>query len=184
MYAFEKYGSPMDPRQSILKRRVYWSMEDLERHVIKYSTELEGGPIGVFKFEGHLPRLSEVELVFRALNVFSREANQNRDNSLRLIRLLEHDWFMEVCAAAGAAGGVAKVIDLILELYDRRTGYDRREREMQSSEQGEDELLSSRCLMDDDTESAGRVISVRLDYMEVYTPPLQVFRIDPRDLYQ
>ena len=117
--------------QSTLYRKVYRSEALLLRHLQRYAIE-DYDCIAVFKFSDHLPTLDDVWKNLRALELVQQEASEIEGANqpplpFRLVRVLEQDWFLEICAALGGIGGLAAALQLIYTIiHDRQVTRTRR----------------------------------------------------------
>lgn len=107
--------------ENILFNKVYHSEKTLANHINRYLID-EFDSIAVFKFSEHLPDLLTVSQNLEVLNNLQEFSISLQDGDIknivpfRVIRILESDWIVEVCAVLGGLGGLATVIQLIRDI--------------------------------------------------------------------
>ena len=115
----------VDLQKSILYKKVYHSIPILENHIKKYLNE-KYDVISIFKFSEHLPDITTVWLNLQILQLFQEESVKLEKKDIgniipfKIIRILEKDWFFEICAALGGLGGLAAVLQFIYTIIKDR----------------------------------------------------------------
>lgn len=96
----------IEASRSVLGRLIYRRPGSLARHIERTLV----GPydsIVLYKFKDHLPTIDDVSgnLEFFSQSLEWMASNIPNYPAPRVVRVLQRDWFMEVCAALGALGG-------------------------------------------------------------------------------
>ncbi len=179
--------------QSLLYRRVYRNGASIKRHIKKIMHD-QYDTIFVFKFKDHYSYLEEVRYIIQFINslfkVLAERKYVKEYPHPTIIRVLYGDWFMEICAALGALGGVSSFLMLIKELRENRgiVKKDRREeiREYPVQKGGKIQLKrKSHVYVEDVIEENLEGISIEamlnywdeeLEYIEIWTKEGEIIR--------
>ncbi|MCX7732047.1 MAG: hypothetical protein N2248_02655 [candidate division WOR-3 bacterium] len=109
--------------QSVLFRRVYRKRAALKRHIASLMGDGYDSML-VFKFTSHYSSINNVGYNIEFINSLLKElAKREGIEEYRppvLIRFLYGDWFIEICTALGALGGISAFLTLLIELKKYR----------------------------------------------------------------
>ena len=112
----------IEATQSVLGRLIYRRPGALARHIQRTLVEPYDS-IVLYKFRDHLPAIDDVSgnLEFFSQSLEWMAGDIPNYPTPRVVRVLQRDWFMEVCAALGALGGVAAIAGFLYQIRrDRR----------------------------------------------------------------
>lgn len=102
--------------ESVLYKLVYNSKIKISNHLRKY-LKTDNDVLFVAKFRDHLPDLVEVSSNLEFLSLLQNEVSQKQEvDPIRVIRILEQDWFFEVCTFFSGVGGLAAILQLIYQI--------------------------------------------------------------------
>jgi hypothetical protein len=120
MPPFEPEEIPL--KQSVLARYVYRREDALKRHLQKVLSA-SFDTIALFKFDGHEVDLDDAAANLEVLSsIFRWHYDQAgvTGSTPRLVRILYHDWFVELATALSAAGGVAGIVSVVHQILTAR----------------------------------------------------------------
>ena len=123
-----EYFENIELKNSTLLKRVYRSESQLRMHLKHHLREAES-VIVVFKFKKHCPDITEVLLALEQLNNFYIQVpeSQRGATKLKVIRILEQDWFVEVCAGVTAVTAITNIIYTIWRDHKMNNAHKREE---------------------------------------------------------
>lgn len=187
----------IEPSQSTLARLIYRRPGSLKRHIERVLVRPYDALI-LCKFKPHLPAVGTVSETLEFFDqLLEWMAGDDRGYpSPCVVRVLDRDWFMEICAALGAVGGLAALAQFIVQLrQDKRAT----RQESQSSTvatsvpagggqmQVRRQVIRRQVWVSYDKIGGFRLTEVHeyfeenLEYVETYELPLKVTRIFYRD---
>ena len=186
----------IESSKSTLERLIYRRCGSLVRH-IERSLVQPYDSLVLYKFRDHLPRIADVsgDLEFLALSLGWLAGSAPDYPTPRVVRVFSRDWFVEVCAALQAAGGVAALAQFLYQIrHDRRV----KRQELRTTTSAHPvsaapgqvqiqrrvsryhEMVSYSSIGDFQIEKVAEYYEEQLEYVEVYEASGKVLRIQYR----
>ena len=189
----EKDLIEIEPSKSTLGRLIYRRPGSLARHIQRTLVHPYDSLV-LYKFRDHLPEINTVYLNLEFLETTFKWLGYDIAvyPTLRVVRVLQLDWFIEICAGLSAIGGIAALATFLRQIrrdgrVHRReqhtrtygvpvdAGFDKLQMRRQVSRQIEDVYYDN--IDNFDIKKIHEYYEEQLEYIETYDINIRIMRL-------